>query len=96
MLIHTFHARFKPEAGPADIDRFLAEVRGFQGHIPGLLQTHVGPNLSARSNGFTFGAVMHFTDQEAFKAYEVHPAHTHLLAWAGPLLAAAQDVDFLA
>ena len=49
-----------------------------------------------RSNGFTFGAVMHFTDADAFKAYEVHPSHMQLLAWAGRLIEAAQDVDFLA
>ncbi len=94
MLIHTFQFRFKPEATQADVDRALTEIRGFKGQVPGLLEVYLGRNVSERSNGYTFGAVMHFADREAFKAYDAPSAvHGALLAWLGPLVE-AQDVDF--
>ncbi len=94
MVIHTFQLRFKPQVTPEQIDRALTEIRGFQGHVPGLLETHIGLNFSGRSRGFTFGAAMKFTDRIALETYDISPLHQQLLAWLVPLIEAAQDVDF--
>ena len=94
MIVHTFHIRPRASAEPAQIERFLAEVRGFQGHVPGLLETYVGHNLSEHANGFTVGAAMKFTDKAALDAYIVSPIHKQLLGWAGPMIEAVQEVDF--
>ena len=96
MVIHTFHLRFKPEATPDQIERALSEIRGFEGHVPGLLEASIGHNFSRRSNGFTIGAAMKFTDRAALETYDSSPLHRQLLAWLGPLIEAAQEADFQA
>ena len=60
MVIPTFHIRFKPEAAPAQVDSTIDAIRGFQGTVPGLLETSIGHNFSPRSNGFHVGAAMKF------------------------------------
>jgi stress responsive alpha/beta barrel protein len=58
--------------------------------IPGLLQTHVGPNISPRGKGYTFGGIMQFKDKASLDAYIQHPAHQALLAWLIPLIDAIE------
>jgi len=73
--------------------RAAAEIRALQGQIPGLLETFVGVNFSARSAGYEFGGVMKFTDRAALEAYGPHPVHKKLLEWLVPLVEAV-EVDF--
>ena len=95
MVFHTFHLRFRPDTTPDQIESIIATIRGFQGHVPGLLETHIGPNFSRHSNGFTYGAAMKFTDRASLEAYLApSPLHSELLARAVPLMAAIQEVDF--
>ncbi len=61
-----------------------------QGQIPGLLETHVGPNISPRGKGYTFGGIMRFKNQAALDAYVQHPAHQALLVWLVPLIDAIE------
>lgn len=85
-FVHTFAFRWKPGITQQQQQQAEQQIRAFQGVIPGLLQTHVGHNVSPRGNGYTFGGVMHFTDGDAYKAYETHPAHMALLTWLVPLI----------
>ena len=94
MLIHMFAFRWKPEATEADKERAVAEARTFPGLIPGLLELHVGTNISSRGQGYETGGFMKFTDAEALAAYNVHPVHHALLAWLLPLVEPL-EVDFL-
>ena len=89
-VFHIFAFQWKQGTTEADKQRATREIRAFQGVIPGLLQTHVGPNLSPRGNGYTFGGVMQFTNQAALDAYVKHPAHQALLAWLMPLIVAVE------
>ena len=89
-FVHVFAFRWKPAATPSQQQEAAQQIRAFRGVIPGLLQTHVGQNVSERNNGYTFGGVMHFTDQAAFQAYTVHPAHMALVAWLMPLIDAME------
>jgi hypothetical protein len=68
----------------------VRDIRAFQGVIPGLLQTWVGPNISPRSKGYTFGGIMQFTDKASLDAYVQHPAHQALLSWLVPLIDAIE------
>ena len=61
-------------------------IRAFQGVIPGLLETHVGANLSPHAKGYTFGGIMQFKSKAALVAYVQHPAHQALLSWLVPLI----------
>ena len=94
MVLHTFAIRYKSETTQAEKDRALAEMLTFQGKVPGLLETHAGRNFPSRANGFDYGAVMKFTSRAALEAYLVSPLHQQFLAWVGPLVAQAQDIDF--
>jgi len=93
-VFHVFGFHWKPEATEELKHRAARDIRAFQGAIPGLLQTHVGENLSPRGRGYTYCGVMEFADQAALEAYVVHPAHQALLKWLGPLIDAVElDVE---
>ncbi|MGA2414172.1 MAG: Dabb family protein [Candidatus Sulfotelmatobacter sp.] len=89
-VFHVFAFQWKPGTSQAQIDRATKEISAFQGVIPGLLQTHVGPNISPRGKGYTFGGIMQFKDKAALADYVRHPAHQALLAWLVPLIDAIE------
>jgi antibiotic biosynthesis monooxygenase (ABM) superfamily enzyme len=85
-VFHVFAFQWKPGTSQAQKDRAAKEIAAFQGVIPGLLQTHVGPNISPRGKGYTFGGIMQFKDKASLDAYVQHPAHQALLVWLLPLI----------
>ena len=89
-VFHAFAFQWKPEASDSQKERAAREIAAFQGKIPGLLQTHVGPNISPRGKGYTFGGIMHFKDKTSLDAYIQHPAHQALLVWLVPLIDAIE------
>jgi antibiotic biosynthesis monooxygenase (ABM) superfamily enzyme len=89
-VFHVFAFQWKPGTSEAQKDRATKEISAFQGVIPGLLQTHVGPNISPRGKGYTFGGIMQFKDKASLDAYVQHPAHQALLAWLIPLIDAIE------
>ena len=68
----------------------LHDILAFHGEISGLLQTHVGPNISPRGKGYTFGGIMQFKDKASLDTYVQHPAHQALLVWLVPLIDAIE------
>jgi hypothetical protein len=93
MMIHVFAFRWKPQTTSAQKERVATEIGALQGVIPGILEWHVGTNISPRGQDYTFGGVMKFKDKEAFEAYNVHPAHQALLVWLLPLLEPPVELD---
>jgi hypothetical protein len=89
-VFHVFAFQWKQGTSEAEKDRAKKEIGAFQGVIPGLLQTHVGPNLSPRGKGYTFGGIMQFKDEASLEAYFQHPAHLALLTWLAPLIDAVE------
>jgi hypothetical protein len=89
-VFHVFAFQWKQGTSEAQKDRASKEIAAFQGAIPGLLQTHVGPNISPRGKGYTFGGMMQFKDEASLDAYVQHPAHQALLAWLIPLIDAIE------
>jgi hypothetical protein len=86
MYIHIFAFRWKPEVAPEQKQRALVEIGKLQGQVPGLLETHVGTNLSNRGQGYEFGGVMKFADKHSLESYGSHPVHQKLLTWLMPLI----------
>jgi Stress responsive A/B Barrel Domain len=86
MYIHAFAFRWAPGTTELQKKRVKAEILALQGKIPGLLETHVGINISPRGQGHEFGGVMKFTDKAALDAYFPHPIHTALGDWLMPLI----------
>ncbi len=89
-VFHAFAFQWKPGTSEAQKDRASKDIAAFQGVIPGLLQTHVGPNISPRGKGYTFGGIMQFKNEASLDAYFRHPAHLALLAWLVPLIDAIE------
>jgi hypothetical protein len=89
-VFHVFAFQWKPQATDAEKERATREILAFQGVIPGLMETHVGPNISPRGKNYTYGGIMQFRDQAALDAYVVHPAHQALLKWLVPLIDAIE------
>jgi len=89
-VFHVFAFQWKQGTLESQKDRAKKEIAAFQGVIPGLLQTHVGSNISPRGKGYTFGGIMQFKDQASLDAYFQHPAHQALLAWLVPLIDAIE------
>ncbi len=86
MFIHIFGFQWKAEATEADQVRAVKAILAFRDVIPGLIEAHVGPNVSPRGRGFTFAGMMKFVDKAACDAYATHPAHMALLEWLTPLI----------
>lgn len=89
-VFHVFAFQWKQGTSEAQKDRARKDIAAFQGVIPGLLHTHVGPNISPRGKGYTFGGIMQFKDQASLDAYVQHPAHQALLVWLVPLIDAIE------
>ncbi|MGB8494257.1 MAG: Dabb family protein [Candidatus Acidiferrum sp.] len=93
MYVHMFAFRWKPGVTQEQKTRVIAEIRGLQGQIPGLLETAVGANISPRGQGYELGGVMKFADKASLDTYGAHPAHQKLLNWLMPLIEPI-EVDF--
>jgi antibiotic biosynthesis monooxygenase (ABM) superfamily enzyme len=90
VVFHVFGFQWKPGTTDAQKERAAREISALQGQIPGLLQTHVGPNISPRGKGYTFAGVMQFKDRASLETYPKHPAHQALLVWLVPLIDAVE------
>ena len=89
-VFHVFAFQWKPGTSEAQKGKAKKDIAAFQGVIPGLLQTNIGPNISPRGRGYTFGGIMQFKDEASLDAYFQHPAHQALLAWLVPLIDAVE------
>ena len=90
VVFHVFGFQWKAGTSEAQKEKAALAISALQGQIPGLLQTHVGPNISPRGRGYTFMGIMQFKDKEALERYPQHPAHLALLAWLLPLIDAIE------
>ena len=86
MFIHIFGFRWKPRGHRGRQSPRSAGHTGLSWPRPGLIDAHVGPNVSPRGQGYTFAGLMTFTDKAASDAYTNHPAHLALLQWLRPLI----------
>ena len=93
MFMHMFAFRVKAGVSQAQQDRMIREISTLKDHIPSVLESHVGKNVSPRGQGFVIGGVMKFADQNALDAYNANPVHQELLKWLLPLIEAI-EVDF--
>ncbi|QBD80197.1 Dabb family protein [Ktedonosporobacter rubrisoli] len=75
MIYHILLAQPKPETTPEEMEAIFAQFKALKGKIPGLLDVQAGPNKHTVNQGYTYGFVMTFVDEEHLKAYSPHPAH---------------------
>ncbi len=75
MINHVVLLQPKAEVTEEDITTVLSHVQGLQESIPGIIEARVGKNLSMNHQGYAYGFVMRFVDEEHLKVYAPHPAH---------------------
>lgn len=74
MIFHIVLFDFKPEITQNEIDAALEHVRQLQGKIPGITYVHAGASIT-RNKSFSYGFVMSFADEIAWRSYASHPEH---------------------
>ncbi|GHO99526.1 hypothetical protein KSF_095740 [Reticulibacter mediterranei] len=75
MITHIVLLQPKPETTPEEMEAVLEKVKALKGQIPGLVEVQAGPNGHTANQGYTYGFIMRFVDEEHLKAYSPHPAH---------------------
>ena len=80
MYIHIFAFRWKAGVTEEQKQRVVEESKALVGKIPGLLEAHVGKNISPRGQGYEHGGVMRFADLASLEAYGGHPEHQKLVS----------------
>jgi Stress responsive A/B Barrel Domain len=92
MITHIVLLKPKPAISADEMQQVLAQVRTLQQNIPGIVDVQTGENLSVHHQGYTYGFVMRFVDEEHLKAYAPHPAHR--LVSDEILRVSSQVIDF--
>jgi hypothetical protein len=95
MLEHIVLFRFKPETTVLTKEKIVTELMALKGKVPSILDISAGPNFSDRNQGFEYGLVVRFADRQGLDAYQVHPAHQHIVhELIRPALADILAVDY--
>lgn len=95
MIVHTVCFTLVHEPDSADEAAFLAAARVTLPAIPGVHDFTVAQQVSEQSD-FRFQFSMRFDDQDAYTAYDEHPAHRGFVGtrWAAEV-ASFQEFDFV-
>ena len=95
MIRHTAVFRLKHKAGSMPETDFLFAIRKLK-DIPGVEKFEVLRQISPKCE-FAYGVSMEFKDQEAYTAYNEHPAHVAFVQsrWV-PEVAAFTEIDYVA
>jgi len=79
MVEHLVILKFKEDSTPEQIDAFVEKARGLKDKIEGVVDLSVGANYTDRSQGFTHGVCVRFTDKAALEHYLPHPDHQEVV-----------------
>jgi stress responsive alpha/beta barrel protein len=75
LLTHIVLLQPKPETTVEQITTAFDHVKALQEAISGIIDIQAGRNMSNSNQGYTYGFVMRFVDNDRLKAYAPHPAH---------------------
>jgi len=98
MVVHIVAWRLLDSAlgnGKAANARLLREkLEALRGRIPGLLRLEVGLDFSATANSSDVVLVSAFESREALAAYQIHPEHKAVVAFASQIVSERRLVDY--
>ncbi len=75
MMTHVVLLKPKDSVTEDELAALFNSIKALQATIPGLLAVSVGANRSAYHRGYTYGVIMHFSDEAHLQAHHPHPAH---------------------
>ncbi len=79
--------RLRPSADPAEVADIQEDFRRLD--CPGTLSYTIGDDLGLRAGTWSFAIVADFTDADAYRGYDLDPAHNRARARIAPL---AEDI----
>ena len=95
MIEHIVLFRWTDAASAEAKETVMAELRKLKGKIPGIVELSCGTNFSDRSQGYTHGLVVRFTDRAALQAYGPHPEHQRVVqTFINPIRADILALDY--
>ena len=97
MILHVVAWRLKETAlgkGQAENARlFRAKLEALRGRIPGLRRLAVALDFSRTESSADVVLVAEFDSREALAAYQIHPEHQAVVAFAKQIVAERRLVD---
>jgi len=75
MIAHVVLLRPKAGTPREDVEVAFAHVRALRDTIPGIVSVVTGSNLSSWHQGYTYGFIIRFENEERLKTYAGHEAH---------------------
>jgi hypothetical protein len=78
---HLVLFRWPGEPEPELEDEMRRQISAWVGVIPGLLRLRFGRDVGGRAEGYQFGLLTEFNDEQALSAYLTHPLHQSFLNW---------------
>ena len=93
MITHIVLVQPKADTSEDALFNTLEHVRELQQVIPGLLSVNTGKNRSQYHNGYTYGIIMRFIDEEHLAAHHPHPAHVAVVEELDNLCESIIDFD---
>ncbi len=84
-----------PGKTPEDVAESLAvKLRELKDTVPGIIALHAGPDCMGLKGNWDLGLVVDVEDEEALKAYAVHPAHLEVVQQIRQVVSERAAVDF--
>lgn len=75
MIVHAVFLLPKPETTHEELQHAMELAKALQHKIPGIIDVQAGKNINVNNQGYTYGMLLRFEDEEALKAYFPHPEH---------------------
>lgn len=75
MIEHIVLFRWQEGASSEAIAAVMAALQAMEGQIPGIVSLSCGTDFSGRSQGYSHGLVVRFSDRAGLEAYQPHPVH---------------------
>lgn len=76
-VVHCVFCKIRADVSADALNTVMDALMALRTEIPGILSARHGVNidLEKKSQGYTHGFLMQFSDRDALKAYHTHPAH---------------------
>ncbi len=80
VIIHAVWIQPKPEMTAEEMQIVINRAKALLHEIPGIIEIHAGANRNPNNQGYTYGLLLRFVDEEHFQSYFPHPAHRAVAA----------------
>ncbi|NIA20256.1 MAG: Dabb family protein [Xanthomonadaceae bacterium] len=94
MLKHLIFLKFRPEVTNVEINAIEKGLAALPAVIPEITSFEFGRDTIHSDRSFDFALISTFTDPEALKRYQVHPAHQEVLVLVKAACHQIAAVDF--